>query len=225
MSFGMSAITVLLVDDHAVVREGYKRLLERSGDIAVIGEAATANDAYRMFSDLHPHIVVMDIALPGVSGIEALRRLRARQSGDACVLMFSMYGDVVYARRALEAGAVGYLTKASAPEVLVEAVRTVARGQQYLSHDIAQAMALRSEREQPPNSELTVREHEVLRLWMQGRTLNEIGSALGISPKTAANIQSSVKQKLKVETTAQLWLAAASKGLVPDKAITLGLNQ
>jgi two-component system, NarL family, invasion response regulator UvrY len=219
----MNSITVLLVDDHAVVREGYKRLLERSGDIHVVGEAGAAADAYRLFAELQPRVVVMDIALPGVSGIEALRRIKARQS-NACVLMFSMYGDAVYARRALEGGAAGYLTKASAPEVLVEAVRAVAMGEQYLSRDIAQTLALRDEGERTMSGELSAREHEVLRLWMQGQTVNEIGGVLGISQKTVANHQSSIKQKLKADTAAQLWMTAVRMGLAPDGAMPTSID-
>src|SRR5579883_1158781 len=115
-------IGVLLVDDHAVVREGYRRLLERQADIGVVGEAADAQQALVMFERLRPDIVVMDISLPRVSGIEALTRLLALER-EARVLMFSMHADVIFARRALEAGAFGYLTKASAPDVLVAAVR------------------------------------------------------------------------------------------------------
>jgi two-component system, NarL family, invasion response regulator UvrY len=214
------AITVLLVDDHAVVREGYKRLLERGGDIEVIGEAASASEAYNQFSSLDPSVVVMDIALPGVSGIEGLRRIRARQS-EARVLMFSMYEDAIFARRALDAGAAGYLTKASAPEVLVEAVRVVARGERYLSRDIAQALALQSNAEQDVAlDELTPREYEVLRLWSQGKTPADIASLLGLSQKTVANHQTAIKQKLRADTAAQLLRTAMRLGFIPDPTLS-----
>ncbi|HUO66180.1 MAG TPA: response regulator transcription factor, partial [Gammaproteobacteria bacterium] len=136
-------VTVLLVDDHAVVREGYRQLLERSGNIRVIGEAANADDALSRCAELAPQVVVMDIALPGASGIEAMRRMLARR-GETRVLIFSMYEDAIFAHRALEAGASGYVTKASAPNVLVDAVLTVARGKHYLSAEIAQSLALRN---------------------------------------------------------------------------------
>jgi two-component system, NarL family, invasion response regulator UvrY len=113
-------ITVLLADDHAVVREGYRRLLEESGRISVVGEASSAAEAYQQFCSAEPDVVVMDIALPGVSGIEGMRRILARKP-TARVLMFSMYEDAIFVRRALDAGASGYLTKASAPRTLVEA--------------------------------------------------------------------------------------------------------
>jgi two-component system invasion response regulator UvrY len=208
-------ITVLLVDDHAVVREGYRRLLEESGRISVIGEAASATDAFQQFCILAPNVVVMDIGLPGVSGIEGMRRILAREP-EARVLMFSMYEDAIFVRRSLDAGAAGYLTKASAPRVLVEAVDAVAAGKRFLSQDIAQMLAL-----PPSNVEgtgcdaLSAREFEVLKLLVQGSTVVEIAEQLGLNQKTAANLQSSLKQKLGVVNSAQLMRAAMRLGLVP----------
>ena len=215
-----NAITVLLVDDHAVVREGYKKLLGRGRDITVVGEASSAAEAYRQFCALTPRVVVMDIALPGASGIEALRRIRTRQP-DARVLMFSMYGDAIYARRALDAGAIGYLTKASAPEVLVDAVRAVANDERYLSRDVAQALAFAGGDQDNALAELSPREYEVLRLWMQGQSLHDIAQALGLSQKTIANHQSSIKQKLRADTAAQLLRNAIRLGLLPEGASLL----
>ena len=134
-------VSVLLVDDHAVVREGYRRLLERHDDIAVIGEAVDAATAHSLFCCLDPQIVVMDITLPGTSGIEAMRRMLAYKP-EARVLIFSMHEDAIFARRALQAGAFGYVTKASAPNVLVEAIHSVAAGKKYLSPEVAQKLAL-----------------------------------------------------------------------------------
>ena len=125
-------VSVLLVDDHAVVREGYRRLLERHGDIAVIGEAGDAATAHSLFCSREPQIVVMDITLPGTSGIEAMRRMLLYRP-EARVLIFSMHEDTIFAKRALQAGAFGYVTKASAPTVLVEAIHAVAAGKRYLS--------------------------------------------------------------------------------------------
>src|SRR5271170_2835340 len=135
-------VSVLLVDDHAVVREGYRRLMERHGDIAVIGEAGDAATAHSLFCCLEPQIVVMDITLPGTSGIEAMRRMLVYNPA-ARVLIFSMHEDTIFAKRALQAGAFGYVTKASAPTVLVEAIHAVAVGKKYLSPEIAQKLALR----------------------------------------------------------------------------------
>ena len=208
-------ITVLLVDDHPIVREGYRRLLEESGKIHVVGEAAAVAEAYRLFRDLTPDVVVMDLALPGVSGIEGIRRILAHQE-DARVLVFSMHEDAIFARRALEAGAAGYLTKGSAPRELVKAVESVAAGERYISHAMAQTLALASiSLDDKSHGRLSAREFAVLELLVQGQTIEEIARQLALTPKTVANRQSVIKQKLRVESTAQLIHAAMRLGLVP----------
>jgi DNA-binding NarL/FixJ family response regulator len=210
-------ITVLLVDDHAVVREGYRRLLEKRGDIAVIGEAANATEAHEQFCALAPQVVVMDIALPGVSGIEAMRRMLARQP-ETRVLIFSMYEDSIFAHRALQAGACGYVTKASAPNVLVEAVHVVARGKKYISADIAQELALRNvAADSAATDGLSAREFEVLRLLVKGFSIRDIARTMGVTPKTVANHQSAIRQKLGADTAVQLLRIAGSLGLDPEK--------
>lgn len=206
-------ITVLLVDDHAVVREGYRRLLERQGDISVVGEAGTAAEAHALFCALDPSIVVMDITLHGTSGIEAMRVLLGHEPG-ARVLVFSMHEEAIFARRALQAGAFGYLTKASAPDVLVEAVHAVAQGRKYLSADIARKLALRgTDPEGARADRLSGREFEVLRLLAQGRSVREIADSLGLHAKTVANHQSSIKQKLGADTALQLLIKANQLGM------------
>ena len=199
-----SKLAVLLVDDHAVVREGYRRLLEKGGNIVVIGEAANAAEANEQFCRLAPQIVVMDISLPGVSGIEAMRRILAHKP-DTRVLMFSMYEDLIYADRALQAGASGYVTKASAPHVLVQAVHAVAQGKKYISSDIAHGLA---QRHITTDSEavdgLTAREFEILRLLIQGVSIRDIATSIGLTPKTVFNHQSTIKQKLGADTAVEL---------------------
>jgi two-component system, NarL family, invasion response regulator UvrY len=197
-------IKVLLVDDHAIVREGYRRLLEDEASISVVGEVGNAAQAYEQTRALAPDVVVMDIALPGVSGIEATRRM-LRDQPQLHILMFSMYDDAIYARRALEAGALGYLSKATAPEVLVRAVYAVSRGERYVSPDVAANIA-RSAVE-PGKSEiaaLTPREFEVLRLLVQGETVRSISDKLALSEKTVANHQSAIREKLGARNSAQL---------------------
>lgn len=201
---GYDKVTVLLVDDHAVVREGYRRLLEKRGNITVVGEAENAAEAHEQFCKLAPHVVVMDIALPGISGIEALRRMRARKP-DTRVLIFSMYEDAIYADRALQAGACGYVTKASAPTVLVEAVHAVAYGKKYMSADIAHAFAQRQVAADPDAAHgLSAREFEVLRMLVQGLSIRDIAQTMSLNPKTVANHQSAIKQKLGADTAVQL---------------------
>jgi two-component system, NarL family, invasion response regulator UvrY len=206
-------LTVLLVDDHAVVREGYRRLLERHGDIVVIGEAADAAEAHTLFCQFAPQVVVMDITLPGLSGIEVMRRMLTHEPA-ARVLIFSMHDDVMFAKRALQAGAYGYVTKSSAPKVLVEAVHTVAGGKKYLSPAVAQDLALLAvSSDKALNNNLSAREFEVLRLLLQGHSINDIARALGINRKTVSNHQTAVKQKLGADTAIQLLKIASRLGL------------
>jgi len=208
-------VSVLLVDDHAVVREGYRRLLERRADIVVIGEAADADAAYALFCRLEPQIVVMDITLPGTSGIAAMGRMLLHKPG-ARVLIFSMHEDGIFARRALQAGAFGYVAKASAPNVLVEAINSVARGKKYLSPEMAQKLALHDLATDPTGPEgLSAREFEVLRLLAQGQSVREIAAFMGLNPKTVANHQSAIKHKLGADTAIQLVKKAREFGLGP----------
>ncbi|MEO8629742.1 MAG: response regulator transcription factor [Betaproteobacteria bacterium] len=207
-------IRVLLVDDHAVVREGYRRLLERTSDIQVIAEASSGEEAYRLFCEQAPDVVVMDINLPTMSGIEVTHRLLAREP-QAKVLVFSMHDEALLASRVLQAGAFGYVTKASAPEVLVEAVRAVAQGRPYISHDMAQVLALQTlAGHDVALSTLSPREFEVFRLLAEGNPINEIARILSLSQKTIANYQSTIKQKLEADTSAQMVWIALKQGLV-----------
>lgn len=208
-----TGISVLLVDDHAVVREGYRRLLDLEADMRVSGEAADAAQAYQRFCTAPPDVVVMDLSLPGASGIEAMRRMLAREPG-ARVLMFSVHEEAIFVRRALDAGALGYVTKASAPDVLVEAVRAVARRMRYLSPDVTQALALHNTvHDGPPGRHLSAREFEVLRLLVQGYTLPSIAEKLGVSQKTVANHQSAIRQKFGADNGVQLARMASRLGL------------
>lgn len=207
-------VRVMLVDDHAVVREGYRRLLEREPDIEVVGEAGNAAQACERALALSPDVVVMDIALPGSSGIEAMRRMLTDRP-QLRVLMFSMHDDAIFSTRALQAGALGYLSKASAPEVLLQAIRVVWRGERYVSPDVAANIARSaSSTGQSGLDTLTAREFEVLRLLLQGETLKDIGERLGLSEKTVANHQSAIREKLGAKNSMQLARLGARLGLV-----------
>jgi DNA-binding NarL/FixJ family response regulator len=201
MAWREGHLSVLLVDDHAVVREGYRRLLERQDDIEVVGEAEDAAAAHAAFCRLKPQIVVMDITLPGTTGIEAMRRMLAHDP-SARVLIFSMHEEAIFASNALQAGAYGYLTKASAPDALVQAVHSVASGRKYVSADIAQKLALREF--EAREGALTEREFEVLQLLAQGRSIKDIAESMGLNPKTVANHQSAIKAKLGAESAIDL---------------------
>ena len=207
-------VRVVLVDDHAVVREGYRRLLERTADISVVAEVASGEEAYRVVRELQPDVTVMDINLPGLGGIEVVRRIVARLP-EARILMFSMHEDTVFSSRALQAGARGYVTKSAAPEVLVEAVRLVAGGKLYISHEMAQELAVQMlpGRDNPIDA-LSAREFEVFRLLVAGHSLQEISRILCLSYKTVANYQSNMKHKLDVSNTAQVVRIALSHGLI-----------
>ncbi len=210
MTRNKGRVSVLLVDDHAVVREGYRRLLERHDEIAVIGEAGDAATAHSLFISLKPRIVVMDISLPDTSGLDAMRRMLLYDA-DARVLIFSMHEDTIFVKRALQTGAYGYVTKASAPNVLVEAVLSIARGKKYLSPEVARSVALGEGIAYSHG--LTQREFDVLRLIVQGQTVQEIADVLGLNSKTVANHQSAVRQKLGAETAVELLRKANELGL------------
>ena len=207
-------IRVLLVDDHAVVREGYRRLLERDQRIQVVGEAADAAQACKLAASIEPTVVVMDIALPGGSGLEAMRRMLVHEP-RLRVLIFSMHGEAIFVSRAMQAGARGYITKSSAPEVLVTAVYAIAQGERFLSEDVA-AEAPKSDRLPASGIDtLTTREFEVLQRLARGESVKDIGEKLGLSEKTVANHQSVIREKLGVKNGVQLARRAAELGLAP----------
>jgi two-component system invasion response regulator UvrY len=204
-------LSVLLVDDHAVVREGYRRLLASHGDIAVIGEAADASSAYSLFCSLAPQVVVMDIRLPETNGIEATSRIM-KYAPAARILIFSMHEETVFVNRALQAGALGYVTKASAPNILVEALHSIARGKKYLSPDIGAKLALHELAAE--QSGLSARELEVLRHLAQGLSIEDIAESMGRHTKTISNLQTAIKHKLGAETAIQLLRKANDLGFV-----------
>jgi two-component system invasion response regulator UvrY len=198
------SISVLLVDDRAVVREGYRQLLQSEADLHIRGEAANAMQAYQRSCALSQNVVVMDVSLPGASDVEATRRIVARSSA-ARVLMFSVHDEMIFVRRALDAGALGYVTKASAPEVLVDAVHSVGCGTRYLSSDVAQGLATRDALcERPSGRSLSAREFEVLQLLVQGYSLSFIAERLGVSEKTVAIHQSVIRNKFAADNGVQL---------------------
>ncbi len=188
-------------------------MLERDRNIVVIGEAGGSQDAYRLFTEQQPDVVVMDISLPGMSGIEIMRRMLMR-TPEAKVLIFSMHEDEVFASRALQAGARGYITKSSAPEVLVEAVQAVAHGQLYIDRGITQKLAVQRRGYENALKLLSAREFEVFRLLAIGHSVEEISETLNLNWKTVANYQSIVKQKLGVESAVQMARIAISHGLI-----------
>ena len=211
----MSKITVMLVDDHAVVRAGYRLLLGQSPLIDVVREAERGEEACQYYAECQPDVVVMDLSMPGIGGLAAIRRIRARDP-EARILAFSIHDETVYAERALEAGAVGYISKSCAPEILVEAVRTVACGGHYIEHDIARRLAAQKATGLDAAAQLqslSAREFDVFCLLARGRTPREVADELRLSYKTAANYSTQIKSKLGVNTTAEMARLAFQQGI------------
>lgn len=207
-------INVLLADDHTVVRVGYRHLLQSSADIKIIAEAETGEEAYRLCEKLQPDVTVMDISMPGMGGLEALRRIRA-QNAQAKVLIFSMHDDAVFPSRALEAGARGYLSKTCSPEALIKAVRTIAAGKQYLGQEVAQKVALQmSQGNGNLLKKLSPREFETFTLLAQGVPLAELAVQQHIDYKTVLSVQARIRQKLNIDNTAQLVMLAIRSGVI-----------
>jgi two-component system invasion response regulator UvrY len=208
-------ITVMLVDDHAVVRAGYRLLLSQSENIQVICEAERGEEACQYYLELRPRVVVMDLSLPGIGGLAAVRRLVSRDPA-AKVLMFSIHDELVYVVRALEAGAKGYITKSCAPEILVEAVVRIAGGETYLEQEIAQKLAVQTATKQVPTSlnALSAREFDVFCLLAKGHTTREVSDELRLGYKTVANYATLIKSKLNVNTTADMARLAYQYGLI-----------
>ena len=204
MQSGNKKIRILLVDDHAVVRAGYQMLLEQSDKLEIVAEASSGEQASKLFTDENPDIVVMDLSLPGISGLEAIRRI-IRKDPNAKVLVFTMHEDTVFVDQALRAGARGYLSKSSAPKTLIKAIEEIARGGVYIDDRLAQHLAFQKARDEiGPFSSLSTREFEIFCLLAEGLNTNEIAARLSIGYKTVANYSSQIKNKLQVNTTAEL---------------------
>ncbi len=205
-------VTILVVDDHPIVRAGCRQLIQQIPNANII-EAETGEDGYRLFQESYPDMVLLDITLPGIGGLEILRKMRANRE-NAKILMFSMHEDPVFASRAMQAGARGYITKNNAADHLVEAVENVLSGKTYLSPDVAQQLAmLNVGAGTSALSDLSRRELEILRLLGEGNSMTEMSGILGISYKTVANNLTQIKSKLDINKTAELMRFAISHGL------------
>jgi len=207
-------IRVLLVDDHAVVRAGYRTLLAKHAGLTVVGEACDAASAYQGYKDTQPDVVIMDISMPGRGGIDAIEHIR-RFDAQARVLVFTMHGGAVYALQAFRAGARGYVTKSSPPDLLISAVRDVADGRVALCPEISEVLALDRVQEEKTGLEgLSPREFEIFRMILDARSTDEIASALNVSRKTVANYHYSIKSKLGVASDIELLYVGLRQGLV-----------
>ena len=207
-------INVMLVDDHAVVRMGFRMLLEATEDIRVVAEAESAEVAYQQIATTQPDVIVMDISLGGTMGVEATRRIVARDK-HARVLGLSSHEDPSYVRYMLKAGALGYLSKRTAPDELIHAIRQVNEGRMYIDSHLSQRMALEEfNGEKSPIEVLSEREFGVFIQLARGASVNQIAELLNISPRTVGTHLYNVKQKLGVANQAELTLIAVRHGLI-----------
>jgi DNA-binding NarL/FixJ family response regulator len=208
--------TIVLVDDHAVVRAGVRRLLEQEPLFEVIGEAESGEKAYQIFGELKPDVMVMDLSMPGMGGLEAIRRILMRYE-KAKILVLSMHEDLSFANQALKLGAKGYLTKNTLADDLVKSIETVTQGDVFLSDEIAKKMAMQSiSGNQDPVHELSAREFEIFRLLAEGLDIDAIASTLNISSKTVSNYQTMIKQKLNINTPIELIRYAIKVGVIKN---------
>ena len=210
----MSQIKILLVDDHAVVRMGFKMLIQAEDDITVIGEAESGEVAIKLFQELKPDIIVMDITMPGIGGLEAIDRIIAKDKNTK-ILVLSAHEDSVHPKRVLNAGAMGYLTKRSAAEELIKAIKSIHQGKRYLEPNIAQQMAITQlSGETNPVEILSDREFEVFIALAKGKSTNEIADTLCLSPRTVGTHLYNIKQKLNANNSAEIALIAIRCGLI-----------
>jgi len=202
-------ITVLLVDDHSLVRRGFRRLLEDESDMEVVGEAGDGEESIKLAKQLHPQVVVMDCALPGMNGLEATRQI-IEGSPDTAVLMLSMHTESTWVRQAIEAGAKGYVLKNAMDLELGAAIRKVAAGETVFDPQVEQRSVLKGER----SAALTQRELEVLQMIVDGKSNKEIATALDLSANTIAVHRANIMNSLGIHKTAELVVYAIRAGLV-----------
>ena len=209
-------INIILVDDHAVVRAGVRRLLEQEPLFDVIGEAESGEKAYQLFGELNPDIMVMDLSMPGMGGLEAIRRILMRDE-KAKILVLSMHEDLSFANQALKLGAKGYLIKNTLGDDLVKAIEAISQGDIFLSDEIAKKIAMQSiSGDQDPIHTLSAREFEIFRLLAEGLEVDAIATTLNISSKTVSNYQTIIKQKLNIHTPVELIRYAIKAGVIKN---------
>jgi two-component system invasion response regulator UvrY len=207
-------VRVMLVDDHAVVRMGFKLLLESSGDLRVIAEAESGEDALRAYAEVSPDVLVLDISMPGIGGLETVTRLLSKFP-EARILVLSAHEDTLHARRALKAGALGYLSKRSAAEELMQAIRQVHRRKTYIEPALAQQMAIQEvSGERNPVEVLSDKEFKVFLALARGESVAEIAQVMHLSPRTVGTHLYNIKQKLGAGNQAEITLIAMRSGLL-----------
>ena len=214
-----SRTRVMLADDHAIVREGYRALLQKQNRLQVVAEAENGADAYRIYKEAKPDLVIMDISMPGIGGVEAIRRIR-QWDHAARILVFSMHQNASYAIQAIKAGARGFVTKSSPPEALLRAIAEVMAGRIALSADIDHELAINHLAGEPQAVDtLSPREFEVLRMLLAEKSVDDIAETLHISVKTAANTRYLIRAKLGVGSDIELVRLALRQRIIAAEDI------
>lgn len=206
-------IRILLADDHAIVRQGFKLILNQQPDMTVVGEAGDGAEAVQKVAELKPDLVIMDIAMPRVNGVEATRRIMENYP-ECGILVLSMHKDAVYVRETLRAGAKGYLLKETIDQDLLRAVRAVANGEGFLSPEVSRTVLDEYERTEDPFDLLTAREREVMQMLAEGKVAKEIATALDISVYTVDAHRGRIMKKLNLHGSTEIVRYAMRKGLI-----------
>lgn len=217
----MKQIKLLLVDDHAVVRAGYRQLISTTDDITIVGESSTAEDACQKYIELQPDVVVMDLSLPGMTGLEAIRRMTLHGDNSVAILAFSIHNEAIYVQRAIEAGAKGYLTKSCEPVILIKAIYALAEGKTYIEKELQAKLNRKTSNEKLSSNnksadKLSPREFDVFCLLAEGKSCKEIAASLFLSEKTVSNYATQIKIKLKARTLSELTRIAYQEGIISD---------
>jgi len=208
-------ITVLLVDDHQIVRVGFRRLIETTGDIRVLAEAQSGEESYQLVNDLRPDIIIMDINMPGIGGLEAIGRLRKRNVKEK-IITLTVHETEPFPSRVLAAGAQGYLSKRCAPQELIQAIRKVYRGETFVTNQVMREINKTPGNDEAAINKLTPREFQVFSLLAEGRTAVEIGHDMNLSHKTIHSHRSNIMKKLKLETSFSIVQFAILQGIVKN---------
>ena len=209
-----SPLRVMLVDDHAVVRMGFRLLLDTTSDLRVVAECGSGEEALKCYADINPDVVVLDLSMEGMGGLETLSRLVAKWPA-ARVLVLSAHEDTSHPRRSIAAGALGYLTKRSAADALIEAIRSVAARKVFLEAALAHAIAIEQvSKPDNPLEALTAREFEIFVMLAKGKSVAEIAEVLFLSPRTVGTHLYNIKQKLGAGNASELTLIAIRNGLI-----------
>ena len=211
----MNIINIIVADDHPVVRAGLLRFMDNEDEITVIGEASSGEQVYSLFKQLKPDVLVIDVSMQGMSGLEALRRILIRDP-DAKIIIYTLHAAPFFAGYAMNSGAMGYVTKLSDINELIIAIKTVVAGKSYISSDIAQKMAaLTTLNDENSFKYLTAREFEIFCLLAKGKSVSEVADILNIGSKTVANYQTSIKQKLNIQSKLELVSLGMKYDVVP----------